>query len=189
MPRGENNLAGYPRMKAMLKATGVLAICIDHRELFRLGQALDEIFGEKNRLAIINWQKSAAPRPDNNHVSTSTEYVLVYAKDAALAESRSLARTASDNTRYGNPDNDPNDLWREGNLTARSYSAKDDYAIQSPFTGELHYPAGEGVILCSPVYWIGYSWTAPLTAMRDTVSRFTERGAAASVSHTGMRFG
>ncbi|ATG38013.1 MULTISPECIES: site-specific DNA-methyltransferase [Rhodobacterales] len=137
----------WPRlqiMKAMLKATGVLAICIDHRELFRLGQALDEIFGEKNRLAIINWQKSAAPRPDNNHVSTSTEYVLVYAKDAALAESRSLARTASDNTRYGNPDNDPNDLWREGNLTARSYSAKDDYAIQSPFTGELHYPAGEG---------------------------------------------
>lgn len=63
----------WPRlqiMKAMLKATGVLAICIDHRELFRLGQALDEIFGEKNRLAIINWQKSAAPRPDNNHVST-----------------------------------------------------------------------------------------------------------------------
>ena len=35
-------------------------------------------------------------------------------------------------------------IWREGNLTARSYSAKDDYAIQSPFTRELHYPAGHG---------------------------------------------
>jgi len=137
----------WPRlqiMKSMLKSTGVLAICIDHRELFRLGQALDEIFGEKNRLAIINWQKSAAPRPDNTHVSTSTEYVLVYAKDIALVETQSLSRSALDNKRYGNPDNDPNDLWREGNLTARSYSAKDDYAIQSPFTGELHYPAGEG---------------------------------------------
>jgi adenine-specific DNA-methyltransferase len=64
-------------MKEMLKPGGVLAICIDHRELFRLGMLLDEIFDEKNRIAIINWQKSAAPRPDNEHVSTSTEYVLV----------------------------------------------------------------------------------------------------------------
>lgn len=40
----------YPRlqmMRAMLKPTGVLAICIDYRELFRLGQMLDELFGEK----------------------------------------------------------------------------------------------------------------------------------------------
>lgn len=131
-------------MKAMLKPSGVLAICIDDNELFHLGMMLDEVFGEKNRLGLINWQKSAAPRPDNNHVSTSTEYVLVYAKDGEVATTQSLARTDSDNNRYGNPDNDPGNLWREGNLTARSYSAKDDYAIQSPFTGELHYPAGEG---------------------------------------------
>jgi len=47
----------WPRlqmMKAMLKPAGVLAICIDHRELFRLGQMLDELFGENNRIAIIN---------------------------------------------------------------------------------------------------------------------------------------
>lgn len=131
-------------MKAMLKPSGVLAICIDDNELFHLGMMLDEVFGEKNRLGLINWQKSAAPRPDNNHVSTSTEYVLIYAKDGEIATTQSLARTEADNKRYGNPDNDPGDLWREGNLTARSYSAKDDYAIQSPFTGELHYPAGEG---------------------------------------------
>lgn len=50
----------------------------------------------------------------------------------------------SDNRRYGNPDNDPGGLWREGNLTARTWSEKGDFAIQSPFTGDLHYPAGEG---------------------------------------------
>jgi len=38
----------------MLKPNGVLAICIDERELFRLGMMLDEIFGENNRIAIIN---------------------------------------------------------------------------------------------------------------------------------------
>lgn len=137
----------YPRlkmMKAMLTPTGVLAICIDHRELFHLGQMLDELFGEDNRLAIINWEKSAAGRPDNEHVSTSTEYVLVYAKDRERAKTASLERGKDANRRYGNPDHDPKGQWREGNLTARTWARPSDYAVQSPFTGEVHYPAGEG---------------------------------------------
>lgn len=74
----------WPRlqmMKSMLKPGGVLAICIDFRELFRLGQMLDELFGEKNRLAILNWQRASSLRNDKTGVSTATEYVLVYAKD------------------------------------------------------------------------------------------------------------
>ncbi|WP_417541419.1 site-specific DNA-methyltransferase [Microbacterium maritypicum] len=136
----------YPRlqmMRAMLKPSGVLAICIDSRELFHLGQMLDELFGEENRLAIINWQKTAAPRSDKTGVTTTTEYVLVYARDAARAKTASLDRTDEDNRRYGNPDSDPGGLWREGNLSARTYSASGDFGIQSPFTGEVLYPPGE----------------------------------------------
>jgi adenine-specific DNA-methyltransferase len=137
----------WPRlqmMKSMLKPSGVLAICIDHRELFHLGQMLDEheLFKEENRLAIINWQKSTAPRNDSNHVSTATEYVLVYAKDAEKATTQTLPRSESANARYRNPDDDPQGLWREHDLSARTPSAKDQYAIQSPFTGAMHYPAG-----------------------------------------------
>ena len=131
-------------MHAMLKPSGILAICIDDKELFHLGMMLDEIFGENNRIGIINWQKSAAARPDNNHLSTATEYVLVYGKDLEISRTASLERSAEDNRRYGNPDNDPEGAWREGNLTAKSYSKKDDYGIQSPFTGKVHYPAGSG---------------------------------------------
>lgn len=137
----------YPRlqmMRAMLKPSGVLAICIDSRELFHLGQMLDELFGEENRLAIINWQKTAAPRSDKGGVTTTTEYVLVYAKNLARAKTASMERTDADNRRYGNPDDDPQGLWREGNLTARTWAESGDYAIQSPFTGLPHYPAGEG---------------------------------------------
>lgn len=137
----------YPRlqmMRAMLRPSGVLAICIDSRELFHLGQMLDELFGEENRLAIINWQKTAAPRSDKGGVTATTEYVLVYARDLARAKTASLERTDADNRRYGNPDGDSHGLWREGNLTARSWAESGDFAIQSPFTGELHYPAGEG---------------------------------------------
>lgn len=136
----------YPRlqmMRAMLKPSGVLAICIDSRELFHLGQMLDELFGEENRLAIINWQKTAAPRSDKDGVTTTTEYVLVYARNIARARTASLERTDADNRRYGNPDNDPRGLWRENNLSARTYSASGDFGIQSPFTGEIFYPPGE----------------------------------------------
>lgn len=134
----------YPRlqmMRAMLKPSGVLAICIDSRELFHLGQMLDELFGEDNRLAIINWQKSYSPRSDNTHVSTSTEYVLVYAKDERLAKTGLEARTNAMDARYRNPDKD-NRLWKAGDLSARGAASHQGmvFAIQSPFTGEYHYP-------------------------------------------------
>lgn len=136
----------YPRlqmMRSMLKPSGVLAICIDSRELFHLGQMLDELFGEENRLAIINWQKTVAPRSDKSGVTATTEYVLVYSRDIERAKTASLERNESDNRRYGNPDNDPRGLWRENNLSARTYSPSGDFGIQSPFTGTLHYPPGE----------------------------------------------
>ena len=135
----------WPRlqmMKSMLRPGGVLAICIDHRELFRLGQMLDELFKEQNRLAIINWQKSTAPRNDSSHVSTATEYVLVYAKDHEKAQTAVLPRSDSANSRYRNPDKDPEGVWREHDLSARTPSDENQYGIQSPFTGKIHYPPG-----------------------------------------------
>ena len=131
-------------MKAMLKPSGIIAICIDENELFHLGMLLDEVFGEENRIGILNWQKTVAPRPDKSHISSATEYVLIYSKNIETARTHSLERGDKDNRRYGNPDRDPNGNWREANLTARTYSTDNDYGIQSPFTGEVHYPAGNG---------------------------------------------
>lgn len=134
----------YPRlqmMRAMLKPTGVLAICIDSRELFHLGQMLDELFGEENRLAIINWQKSYSPRSDNRHVSTATEYVLVYAKDERLAKTGLQPRTASMDARYRSPDGDSR-VWKGENFAGPKAFTHQGmvYGIQSPFTGEVQYP-------------------------------------------------
>src|SRR6266496_3283919 len=106
-----------PRLRVMhdlLKPQGVFAICIDHRELFHLGQMLDEIYGADNRLAIINWQKAYSPRSDRAHVSNATEYILVYARDEGKATTGLLGRTDAMNARYGNPDGDVR-LWRPDN--------------------------------------------------------------------------
>lgn len=131
-------------MREMLKPGGVLAICIDHRELFRLGMLMDEIFREENRIGIINWQKAYSPKNDTGGkqggLSSATEYVLVYAKDSDRARTGLLDRTNEMNSRYRNRDSDPEGAWKPGDATAQEYRKTGTYAIQSPFTGKLYYP-------------------------------------------------
>ena len=134
----------WPRlqmMKAMLKPGGVLAICIDHRELFRLGQMLDELFGQQNRLAILNWQKMTAPKSHDTAVSTATEYVLVYARDAEQAKTGRLAHSDVAAGAYQNRDGDV-DRWcpADSTLMGGPTHPGQVYGIQNPFTGRVHYP-------------------------------------------------
>ena len=144
-------------MHEMLKEDGVLAICIDHRELFHLGQMLDEVFGAVNRLAILNWQKSYSPRADNSHVSTATEYVLIYAKNEEFAKTNLLPRTEEMDDRYKSPDGDPHP-WKASDAQAGKPRENMTmvYAIQSPFTGELHYPKAGTVWRVTPKDMQGY---------------------------------
>jgi adenine-specific DNA-methyltransferase len=129
-----------------LKPTGVLAICIDHRELFHLGEMLDEdeLFGAENRLAILNWERSSTRRNDKEGVYTATEYVLVYAKDKSRANTALLDRTEAMDAAYRNPDADPQGAWQGVSPFAAGASTHLGmvYGIQSPFTGQLHYPPG-----------------------------------------------
>ncbi len=128
-------------MREMLKPGGVIAICIDHRELYRLGMLMDEIFKEDNRIGIINWQKSYSPRSDNKGLSTATEYVLVYSKNADRSKTALTERTDEMNARYQTIDGDPNE-WKSGDASGPNAAThrKMVYGIQSPFTGEIFYP-------------------------------------------------
>lgn len=133
----------WPRlqmMKAMLKSGGVLAICIDFRELFHLGQMLDELFGEHNRLGIINWQRTYSRTNDATHLATTTEYVLVYARDEEKAHTALLPRLDGNNVK-NNPDKDP-EPWTDAPATGSNAKAHKTmvYGIQNPFTGEVLYP-------------------------------------------------
>ena len=133
-------------MREMLKPGGVIAICIDHRELYRLGMLMDEIFKEDNRIGIINWQKAYSPKNDTGGkkggLSSATEYVLVYAKDSDRAKTGMLDRTEAMNARYTNADGDPDGDWASSDAAAPEYRKTGSFAIQSPFTGKLYYPSG-----------------------------------------------
>ena len=137
-------------MREMLKPSGVMAICIDHRELFRLGMLMDEIFGEDNRIGIINWQKAYSPKNDTGGkrggVSSATEYILIYAKMADRAKTGLLDRTEAMNSRYTNIDNDPQGDWASSDAAAPEYRKTGSFAIQSPFTGRIFYPSGNASV-------------------------------------------
>ena len=71
-----------PRLWAarkLLKHTGVLIISIDEHELPRLWMLLEEMYGEKNRLATLVWERSR--KNDANYISEGHEYILVWARD------------------------------------------------------------------------------------------------------------
>lgn len=148
-------------MKEMLRPGGVLAICIDHRELFRLGMLLDRIFKEENFIGIINWQKTFSPKNDATHVSTAAEYVLVYSKSAEKARTGLLPRDEKSDRFFVNRDEDPDGPWSGKDPTAKEHRKNSVFGIQSPFTGYLHYPDLEyrftGDLPNATKHWTGIS--------------------------------
>lgn len=78
----------YPRIKLsrnLLKEDGFFLIAIDHNELGNLIQVCDEIFGFKNRIAIITVVHKPEGRNQAKFIGPSNEFMLVYAKNESVA--------------------------------------------------------------------------------------------------------
>jgi adenine-specific DNA-methyltransferase len=71
-----------PRLWAarkLLKSTGVIIVSIDEHELPRLWMLMEEMFGEKNRIATLVWERSR--KNDARYISEGHEYLLVWARN------------------------------------------------------------------------------------------------------------
>lgn len=78
-----------PRLWAarkLLKHTGVLIVSIDEHELPRLWMLLEEMYGEKNRLATLIWERSR--KNDASYISEGHEYILLWARDKAALDEK-----------------------------------------------------------------------------------------------------
>jgi adenine-specific DNA-methyltransferase len=62
---------------------------------------------------------------------------LVYVRDLKKTKTGLIPR--GDISSFGNPDNDPLGTWVP-DLRPNDSKNKAIYAIQNPFTGEIHYP-------------------------------------------------
>ena len=130
----------YARLKIakdLLTNDGGILISIDDNEVVNLRKVCDEIFGENNFICSFIWQKAFAPKNDNKYISTSHEYIVLYAKSKLDYKRNLLPRTTTDG--YSNPDNDPRGLWTSGTALAISFSVSAVYPLTAP-NGKVHMP-------------------------------------------------
>lgn len=150
----------YPRLRLaanLLRDDGVIFISIDDNEVDNLKKLCNEVFGEENFIAQLIWERAFSPKNDAKYVSTSHDYVLMYAKALDSFSIGKLERTEEVNSRYKNPDNDPRGPWASGDLTAKTYSAAYDYGIVTP-SGKEYFPTN------------GRSWNTSKENMQNLIS-------------------
>lgn len=133
----------YPRLELLrdlLSEDGSIWISIDDRESAYLKVICDEVFGRKNFVSAISWQRTYSPRNDAKGISSEAEQILIYSKNVGWSPNK-LPRTAKMDSKYKNPDNDIC-AWTSSDVFAPEGATHQGmvYAIQHPFTGELIYP-------------------------------------------------
>jgi adenine-specific DNA-methyltransferase len=130
-------------LRNLLAEDGSIWITIDDNEAHYLKVMCDELFGRKNFVANVVWQKKYAPANDALWLSDSHDHILVFAKNKSIWRPNKLARTSEQNKLYSNPDNDPRGAWMSDNYTcAKSFEERPNlyYAILNPNTNEEIWP-------------------------------------------------
>jgi len=141
-------------IRLLLSDDGSLWITIDDNEAHYLKVLCDEVFGRANFVSTVIWEKKYAPKADSKHLSTSHDFVLVYAKNIERVTVNRLQKTEKQTSRYTNRDNDPRGPWKAGDTLRNEVR---DYAV-FPVT----LPSGREV------------WPSAGTSWRYTRDKFAE---------------
>ena len=135
----------YPRLKVardLLTEDGVIFISIDDNEAKDLKNITDEVFGERNFLAQVVWERAYSPINLMKHFSPSHDYILCYAKNIDSAVCHGIGRSNEANDRYSNPDNDPRGVWKASDLSVGPAVQENIYPITTPSGRVVEPPAG-----------------------------------------------
>ena len=137
----------YPRLKVardLLTEDGVIFISIDDNEVENLRKVCDEVFGERNHIASIIWQRRTSPDM-RKLVSTAHDYILLYSKDINLLDSaiNKVQLSQKDAANYSNPDNDPRGPWASSDFTAQGFRPNQMYEIITPGGAKYLPPEGK----------------------------------------------
>ncbi len=135
----------YPRLflaKNLLKDDGVIFVHIDDNEVHNLRLLMNEIFGEENFVSQIVWQKKYAVANDDEGISATHDYIIVFQKSDVFKRLL-LPRTAKQLSRYQNMDNDPRGFWSSDNYVSNKSKVERPtlwYPILHPKNNEEVWP-------------------------------------------------
>ena len=125
----------YPRLQLLrqfLREDGAIFVSIDDNEVQHLRALMDEVFGKRNFIDTVIWQKNFSPKNSARHFSANHDYIVIYARDAQKWTPHLVARGVTQDARYKNPDNDPRGLWTSGDLSARNFYSLGTYPVTCP---------------------------------------------------------
>jgi adenine-specific DNA-methyltransferase len=129
-------------LKRLLDPTcGSIWINIDDIEGHYLKVLCDEVFGRRNFVANIVWQKRTS-RENRAAVGSSHDDILVYAMCGAQEWKKYRSKLPPNDAGYSNPDNDPKGVWRSIPFSAQGYRANQMYDITTPTGKVLQPPKG-----------------------------------------------
>jgi len=100
----------YPRLELLrnlLAEEGSIWINLDDNEFHYAKVILDEIYGRKNFIQSITWNRKVSPANDATWFSNDHDFLLIYAKNRDNFKINRLERSDKHNRNYTNPDNDP----------------------------------------------------------------------------------
>ena len=181
----------YPRLellRELLVEDGSVWISIDADEAHYLKVICDEIFGRKNFIDEVVWQRSYAPINLKKTLSRSHDTILVYAKNSNGFELNKLPRSDEANNRYKNPDNDSRGVWKSSDLSVGPAVEKNIYEIETPSGRKVFPPKGRSWVIGEEKFqeflkdnriWFGASGTSVpsikrfLSEVKDGITAMT----------------
>ncbi|HEU4961510.1 MAG TPA: site-specific DNA-methyltransferase [Sphingomonas sp.] len=131
----------YPRLvllRDLLAEDGSIWVSIDDNEGHYLKVVMDEVFGRRNFLSEIIWQKRTS-RENRAAIGLAHDTVLAYGKLPPV-EWKAIRNTLPSNLNgFSNPDADPRGPWRSIPFSAQGFRPNQMYVIEGP-NGEQHEP-------------------------------------------------
>ncbi|KAA0676357.1 site-specific DNA-methyltransferase [Roseomonas genomospecies 6] len=128
-------------LKLLLSDNGSIWINIDDNEAHYLKVLCDEVFGRRNFIANIVWQKRAS-RENRAAIGSSHDHILVYAKCPPSEWKNYRNKLPPSDAGFGNPDNDSRGPWRSIPFTAQGYRPNQMYKITTPTGNVVDPPKG-----------------------------------------------
>jgi len=131
----------YPRLEMLcelLSQEGSIWVAIDDNEAHYLKVIMDEIFGRRNFMANVVWQKRTSPDA-RLRLGDANDHILVYAKEADCVALNKLSLTDKQRKNYKNPDSDPRGEWVSSDYSAQGFRPNQMYTIVTP-AGVSHKP-------------------------------------------------
>ena len=129
-------------LKNLLADDGSIWISLDDNEQAYCKVLCDEIFGRKNFVCNVIWQKKFSPQNDAKWLSDNHDFIIVYAKNKEIWRPNLLPRSLDMDARYKNLDDDPRGAWTSGDMLRKDVQKSGLYSVTAPDGTVYNPPSG-----------------------------------------------